>query len=280
MSVADIAAQVYLSPSYFATVFRIVTGYTVKNYVNRYRLHLAAAQLAAGKGRIIDIAFDAGFLSQETFTRSFTKTYGIPPAKFRMLGSQVDPFPPTNLWKEQQTMEMFESFKTVRFVHKEAFFVAGLEADIHYNTSEGTAPIGGLWEQWNKEDCRKTIPNQVNDSEYGITHGETPNSAAKYAIAVEVSTLENLPVGLIGRKFPACEYAVFKTTLKEVFNGWWHQYTTLWLPNSGYEAPETQFRKGWPTSSEYPSYEVYDSSYDPENMLDSIIELYAPVVKK
>ena len=43
--VSDIAEYVYLSPSYFSTVFRILTGYSVKEYVNLYRLYRAAIEL-------------------------------------------------------------------------------------------------------------------------------------------------------------------------------------------------------------------------------------------
>ena len=32
ITVIDIAAEVYLSPSYFSFMFRTFTGYTVKNY--------------------------------------------------------------------------------------------------------------------------------------------------------------------------------------------------------------------------------------------------------
>jgi AraC family transcriptional regulator len=97
ISVTDISAQANLSPSYFATMFRVFTGFTVKNYFNRYRLHRAATELVTSSKRIIEIAFDVGFLSQEAFTRSFAKIYGITPAQFRSLKPEFEPFPPNNL---------------------------------------------------------------------------------------------------------------------------------------------------------------------------------------
>ena len=36
ISVADVARHVHLSPSYCATVFRTLTGYTVQEYLSRY----------------------------------------------------------------------------------------------------------------------------------------------------------------------------------------------------------------------------------------------------
>jgi len=101
ISVTDISAQAHLSPSYFAAVFRILTGFTVKNYFNRYRLHRAAVELVASGKRIIEIAFEVGFWSQEAFTRSFSKAYGITPAQFRLLKPPFEPFPPVNLFKRK-----------------------------------------------------------------------------------------------------------------------------------------------------------------------------------
>ncbi|MCL2202861.1 MAG: AraC family transcriptional regulator, partial [Defluviitaleaceae bacterium] len=77
ISIADISTQAYLSPSYFAKVFRVLTGFTVGSYLNHYRMYSAAKKLAESNKRIVEIAFDTGFLSQQSFTKSFSKTYGI-----------------------------------------------------------------------------------------------------------------------------------------------------------------------------------------------------------
>jgi predicted transcriptional regulator YdeE len=53
---------------------------------------------------------------------------------------------------------------------------------------------------------------------------ETENDTAKYIVAVEVSTLENIPTGLIGRRFDAAEYAVFDCTLEDETSGKFFQY--------------------------------------------------------
>ena len=115
ISVTDISSQAHLSPSYFATVFRVFTGFTVKNYFNRYRLHRAATELIESDRRIIDIAFDVGFSSQESFTRSFSKAYGHTPAQFRLLKPPFKPFPPSSLfrWKEQPAAELMNEGKLV-----------------------------------------------------------------------------------------------------------------------------------------------------------------------
>lgn len=80
--VADISEHAYFSSSYFAKVFRTLTGYTVKEYINRYRLYRAAMDLKETDKRIIIIAFENGFSSQQAFTKNFTQEYRIAPAKF------------------------------------------------------------------------------------------------------------------------------------------------------------------------------------------------------
>ena len=278
VSVADIATQAHLSPSYFATVFKVLTGFTVKNYLNRYRLHRAATLLATSRKRIIEIAFEAGFLSQEAFTRSFAKTYGATPAQFRLLKPQISPFPPNNLWKGQQPMELMDCFKEVGFVKKDAILTVGLEVDIHYNTDDGTAPIADVWNWWLKGNYANTIPNRQGDYVYGITHSETADSTAKYSVCVEVSSLDDLPVGLVARKFPESEYAVFDTTLEIIWTGeFWRTFYLKWLPNSGYAMHEEAYRETNAAFALYPAIEAYDSNYKDTQ---SVIQIFAPVVKR
>ena len=291
ISVADISAKAHLSPSYFAMVFRVLTRFTVKNYLNRYRLHCAATELVTSDKRIIDIAFESGFSYQQSFTTSFSKIYGITPAQFRLLKPSFKPFPPNNLWKwkEQKPVEIMECFKSenVQFIHRDAFFVAGLEVEINYNNKGGTAPIGAAWELWSKENLSENIPDRVNDCDYGMTHSETADGTAKYMVCVEVSTLDNLPVGLVGRRFDASEYAVFKVVLKDL-GKFWRAFHTEWLPESGYTLHEAELRaedypakKNWPSFNRYPDIEVYanDVEYSWESE-DSVLYVQAPVVKK
>jgi len=278
ISVADISAQAYLSPSYFAYVFRVLTGYTVKNYFNRYRLYRAAEELVTNNKRIIEIAYNAGFLSQESFTRSFAKIYGITPAQFRLQKPVIKPFPPNNIKKEQQIMELMDCFKDVSYVTKDTFFVAGFEVDINYNVENGTDPISNAWEMWNKSGYKTTLPNRAGSGVFGITHSETAESTAKYITCMEVTSLDNLPVGLVGRKFPSSEYAVFKTTLALIWSGeFWRTLFIKWLPQSGYMFQESIFREIYSAFSLYPAIEVYDNDWA---NTESIMYVYAPVTKK
>lgn len=81
----DLVAQASnLSKFHFQRLFTLYTGISPFSYIKLLRLKKASYQLALQKEiSIIDIAFEAGFESQEAFTRAFKKTFSITPKKFR-----------------------------------------------------------------------------------------------------------------------------------------------------------------------------------------------------
>jgi len=176
-------------------------------------------------------------------------------------------------------MEFMQCFENVRFIQKKPFYVVGMETDIHYNGDGGTNPIGDVWKVWKVEKIGKTIPDQVSPGiTYGMTHGETTDNTAKYLVGVEVFTLENLPTGLLARKFEASEYAVFNTTLKILWTGeFWRTFYTKWLPNSGYAMHDSQWRDSFPVFNKHPDIEVYPEGFDGD--AGAVLQIYAPVVK-
>lgn len=279
--VEDISAHIHLSPSYFSFVFRTMTGFSVKEYLNRYRLYMAALELKETKKRIIEIVFDNGFTSQQAFTKSFSQAYGITPAKFRRLDISISSFPPSEKLPGRGVyMDIKQSFDNVQFERKESFFVIGIETDINYNgIGKGTDYISDLYERWNNENLLQRIPDQVNyKTIYGITHEETEDATAKYMIGTEVSTLENIPSGFIGRKFDACEYAVFHTTLDIVWTGeFWKYFFKTWAKEQNLDFPEIVFSKGEEAFTRYAAYEVYDDKWKDSS---SVLKIYAPVLRK
>jgi len=60
-----------------------MVGETPKGYTQRLRLDRAAARLAMSSDRVVDVALDSGFASQEVFTRAFTRRFGRSPERYR-----------------------------------------------------------------------------------------------------------------------------------------------------------------------------------------------------
>lgn len=82
-SIEDLAKQSMMSKWYFQRAFRKYTNLTVSDYVKRRRLTNAAQQLIHSERRILDIAMDSSFASQEAFTRSFQRMFGLTPGTYR-----------------------------------------------------------------------------------------------------------------------------------------------------------------------------------------------------
>jgi AraC-like DNA-binding protein len=78
-----LAAEAKLSPFHFLRTFERVTGVTPHQFVLRARLRAAALRLAAGAGRVLDIAYDAGFGDLSNFNRAFRAEFGATPSGFR-----------------------------------------------------------------------------------------------------------------------------------------------------------------------------------------------------
>ncbi len=79
----DIASNVGYSPYYCSMQFHLIAGMSIKSYIARRRLALAAFEVRDTNARIIDIAIECGFSSQSAVTRAFLEAYGCTPAAYR-----------------------------------------------------------------------------------------------------------------------------------------------------------------------------------------------------
>jgi AraC family transcriptional regulator len=87
MTVKSIANRAGYSPSRFSRGFTRLQGESVMAYMRGRRLEAAMRRILTETDvRIVDLAFDCGFDSQEAFTRAFTKAFGHPPGRLRSLG--------------------------------------------------------------------------------------------------------------------------------------------------------------------------------------------------
>ncbi|TYQ16697.1 UNVERIFIED_CONTAM: AraC family transcriptional regulator [Acetivibrio alkalicellulosi] len=85
----ELAKVSCLSKYYFHRMFSAMVGESVMSYIRKRRLGRVVKQLNNTSLRIIDIALDNKFESQEVFIRAFVKHFGITPAKYRKLQSKI-----------------------------------------------------------------------------------------------------------------------------------------------------------------------------------------------
>jgi len=83
LDVDDLAGAAGLSRAHFSREFRRAFGESPHAYLLTRRMERAAALLRTTDRSVADICFSVGLQSVGSFTTSFTRTYGVSPAKYR-----------------------------------------------------------------------------------------------------------------------------------------------------------------------------------------------------
>lgn len=94
ITLTQLARAAGYSPWYCGKIFKELTGKNPFDYIRSLRLSQAAVILRDQKERIIDVAFDFVFDSQEGFTKAFSRQFGVSPGKYRAKHPPIPLFMP------------------------------------------------------------------------------------------------------------------------------------------------------------------------------------------
>lgn len=83
ISLSDISEILNMNYSYVSRYFKKITGRSFKQFLNYVRVCEAGKQLITTEKSITSIAFDCGFNSLQSFTRTYTKLLGFAPSELR-----------------------------------------------------------------------------------------------------------------------------------------------------------------------------------------------------
>lgn len=83
LKIADIARCASLAPQYLCRVFKKITGISMIEYLTNIRIHQACLLLRETTLPITEVCFRAGFNDLSHFIRTFRKTIGSAPSKYR-----------------------------------------------------------------------------------------------------------------------------------------------------------------------------------------------------
>jgi AraC family transcriptional regulator len=83
ITLVNLAGIAGYSTFHFARKFTLAMGIPPHRYISRIRLEKAMAELAAGKLPLAEIALNAHFSSQASFTRAFHRVTGMTPKEYR-----------------------------------------------------------------------------------------------------------------------------------------------------------------------------------------------------
>jgi AraC family transcriptional regulator len=264
LSVDIIAEIAGLSPYHFSRLFSARMGRGVMAHVRGRRLVRAAQRLTTEPApRLIDLALDCGFDSQEAFTRAFSRTFGVAPGRFRR-GFNLTPI------EGQYPMTMPETDVTViqfpELAVLEAFTVAGPQRRFD---DSNKAEIPQLWSQMLGA---LPFPGQLPEwTTYGVVWNvDRAEGHFDYLAGVGVEEGAGLPAGFSALRIPGGSYAVFRITLNggAVHPQLKSAMARIWgelVPAAGLKVAEG------------PDFERYDSEFAP-TMKGAVIDFYLPVV--
>lgn len=88
LSLEEIAGALHYSRYYVARAFKENTGMTLHRYIQDRRLKEAAGKLAQTGEPILEVAFSAGYGSQQAFTQAFRRAYQCTPQEYRRMGGK------------------------------------------------------------------------------------------------------------------------------------------------------------------------------------------------
>ena len=243
LEIHELAYSVGYSASHFQRLFQAVIGDTVAEYIRRRRLTEAFMEIGSGKRRILDIALDYQFESQESFTRAFRHCFGITPGEGRK-GSH--PSLAVN-GKHRITAQYLDHLErgmtmTPKIIDMAAFCVIGIEAkfiSILSPDKTNDIVIPRLWADFSAR--AHQIQGRLGQETLGLVYclDDEPKSHPNqclYMCAVKVAPGAAAPAGMIRREVPGGQYAVFthqgsadkfQHTMKFIYGSW--------FPKSGYE---------------------------------------------
>lgn len=83
LTLEDVAAIVYISPSYLSKLFNAETGQSFKDYLNDVRISESKKLLKSTEMSLLDISNTVGFVDQSYFSRVFKLRTGMTPKDWR-----------------------------------------------------------------------------------------------------------------------------------------------------------------------------------------------------
>ena len=95
----------------------------------------------------------------------------------------------------------------------EAFKVVGIAVRTTNKNNQAQTDINNLWNTWFHEGVASRIPNKVSDALYNMYTDYESDENGYYTtiLGYQVTNLDSIPKGLVGKQIPKLKYKVFES---------------------------------------------------------------------
>lgn len=243
-SLEELAKIALFSSFHFHKIFVALTGESLNFFTNRLRLEKAARLLKYSDSKISNVAFECGFSSPSTLSRSFKKHFGISPKSYQQ-GEEIDVskickefFPYKDYLEDLSDQQMKELFPvTVQtFPERRIAYIRVTNAYEEGKTLMAYEEMIKFAKEYHLFESQEIFGMSIDDP---MT---TPKEQYRYEVCISLPDNYEVPADfpLAIVKMPVCSYAttIVSGNLNRVATGTYYLFEK-WLVNSSYE-PEHQ----------------------------------------
>lgn len=251
LTLERIAAEAGMSPYHFSRLFTVRMGHSVMEHVRGRRLVKSARRLVSEPDvKLMALALDTGFDSQEAYTRAFKRVFGVTPGRFRS-GFSITPleghFPMTmpKVLKPQIAQRPEP-------VYLDGFTVAGFTRRFDVDSKSQIPQL------WSRLVGHLPFDGQIESMRsFGVAwRSDAVEGCFEYMAAVEVKSDARVPDGMQMKTIPPGAYLAFTLTLA---GGPLHaQIKAAMAEIWGERIPATGLQ-----TRDSPDFEIYDGSLSP-----------------
>ena len=215
ITINDVSNQVNISKFYLQRGFKLMTGYSISEYIRYRRLYLSALEIINSKEKIIDLAYKYGFETPESFSKAFSRFHGISPSQIKNNIKKIKVFLPLKVnitisggYDMDCIIEKMESFKVI-----------GFEYEVNFDTSY--TEIHKLWDSFSesylkllsngsvpKNDIEKVI-QECTIGEYGVCIDDIGNNGKFHYMIAGTYHGGEVPQGMKVFEIPQSNWAKF-----------------------------------------------------------------------
>ncbi|WP_028973741.1 AraC family transcriptional regulator [Spirochaeta cellobiosiphila] len=234
INVFTLSQEFGFSLYYFSRIFKAVTDFSLKEYILLRKVHEAYRDIINSDKKIIDVAFEYGFSSHESFTRAFSRLLGFNPSLARKKENIVSYFAPLT-WEVLENKQQ-NHIQEPELIQLGAFYLIGIpfyyDIALHNDLSK---PWHNLISNASLLKDR-IIPERFYQLQYWFPDQE--DGLYYFFIALQMHNITDIPIQFTAKMIPAQRYLRFfhrgkSNSVGDTYKYIYYQY----LPDTSYKLP-------------------------------------------